>query len=97
MAAGGAERQLQKKRKSPARLGSSLFCPGYGFPILLPQLDTKGLEKAFSQPFNRYLWSTDFVPGPLLDAKETKHDRHGRYVQVGGQNGNKHTDEPSEC
>ena len=70
-------------------MGSSLYCPGYGFPILLPLLDTKGLEKAFNWSFNGYLLSTYFVPGPLLDAQEIKHDRYTSDMQVGIENKNK--------
>lgn len=72
-------------------MGSSLYCPDYGFPILLPLLATKYLKKASSQSFNGYLLSIYFVPGPLLDANKTKHDRHASDMQVGAENKNQHT------
>lgn len=35
------------------------------------------------------LYCTYFVPSPWLNAEETKRDRYGSYVQVGGENKDK--------
>ena len=55
---------------------------------MLPLADTKGLEEASNRSSNGHLLSTCSGPGPWLDAKETKHDRHTSDLQVRRENKN---------
>ena len=79
----GQEGQLSEKENNVLQDGA-LPCtaPSYRSPVLLPLVDTKGLEEASNWPFNGHLLSTCSGPGPWLDAKETKHDRHTSDMQV---------------
>lgn len=50
---------------------------------------TASRKKKNSSRFGPSLYYTYFVPSPWLNAEETKHDRYGSYVQVGGENKDK--------